>query len=196
MVAEINLLPKRERKTKGDNIYLIILLGIFLLVGSFIVYSYFSGKKDLSAAEALKLEIEVELGDLGMRLDEVALQQTTSREAAVELVEFVSYDVTPIIQDVHTRVPAHAYLRNFAFSENQVSLHADFEDKTQIAMFLSSLQSSDVFTDATLNQISTFYPYTDGEAEESSQFEELPRYSVEFTLAIDLAQVRAMEVGK
>lgn len=196
MVADINLLPKREKKSDRGRLYILIVFILFLLGATYFTYTYFIVKQDLALGESRKSEIDFELAELQLELDEAMEKQTASREAAVLVAEYVSYDVTPIIRDVHTRLPNHGYLREYDFAVGHVTLHADFEDKTLITLFLTSLQSSQLFSDVMIEEISSFYPNaSDGENSDAA-FEELPRYSATFTLFIDMDQARVQGVRK
>ena len=194
MIADINLLPKREKRTNGDRIYLLSVFAVFLLVAAYIAYSYMSSKQELVQAEAYKETVDAEIAVLQMQVEEQTANQAISRVAAVNFIEYVSYDVTPIMEDVTKRLPDHAYLRELNFSESSVILQTEFEDKTQVNLFLSSLQSSPLYVDATIQEINSFSRNSSDTTDNTSMFEELPMYSVAFTLVIDPNKIRVQEV--
>lgn len=190
MVAEINLLPKKEKKALSGKMYIIVLTGIFIVLSLFFVYLLFASKAERTQMNAELNQKQAEVVILQSEVDGISISESDSRQSAVHFTESVSYPVSPIILEVDSFLPLHSYLRDYEFEEQSVSFQVDFEDKTMIALFVSDLLTSPLFTDVKVDEITSFSPGNESTEGVSDDFEEMPRYSTLFTLDINSSNLQ------
>lgn len=108
-------------------------------------------------------------------------------EQSVQFVNHVSYPVTPLIDETQALLPEHTYLRNYQFGEENIEITADFETMSAISNYLDKLNVSPYFTDVQVGTIENFDLAIGEQNEVNAQdkYQQLPRYSVTFSLAID-----------
>jgi len=190
VVAEINLLPKKEKKALSGKMYIIVLIGIFIVISLFFVYLFFASKAERTQVNAELNQMQADVVTLQSEVDGMSTIESDSRQSAVHFTESVSYPVSPIILEVDSFLPLHTYLRDYEFEEQSVSFQVDFEDKTMIALFVSDLLTSPLFTDVKVDEITSFSPGNESTEGVSDDFEEIPRYSTLFTLDINSSNLQ------
>ncbi|CAM3110018.1 hypothetical protein FITA111629_04030 [Filibacter tadaridae] len=196
MVAEINLLPSKNKKILSGKVYIIIVGIVFIIIALFLTYLLLSSKQERMLVESKQNQVQAEVITLQSEVAATTSNETGSRQSAVDFTEMVSYPVSPIILEVGTYLPRHSYLRNYEFSEQTVKFQADFEDKTMIAQFISDLLTSPLFADVKVDEITSFQVGNGTTVDELEDFDEVPRYSASFTLDINVSYVSSMEVTK
>ena len=192
MIPDINLLPKIEKGATSLKLAFILVGILSILTLGLLVITYFSVKSEIASAVPERDSLLLTRDALNA---EVASSQTGSKgslEESVAFVERVSYPVSPIIIETRNLLPTDTYLRSYAFSETGVQIAVDFETLNAISAYVSQLEKSPYFDDVQVGTIQNFDLNPTGEeVNETQQFTEVPRYSVEIFLVIDQLYVAA-----
>lgn len=196
MIPEINLLPRKEKKTLSGRMYIIVSMSVFLLTALFLTYAYIDSKNARSLADVELLQLQADIIVLQSEIDNKDSQVGSSRYSAVDFTEKYTYSVSPIVTEITAYLPTHSFLRDYSFLVNTVSFKVDFEDKTMITLFVEDLLMSKMFTDVKLDEIISFELDSQDGSEESIDFDEVPRYSGSFTVDVDIPYLRSKEVAK
>lgn len=192
MIPDINLLPKIEKGATSFKLAFILVGILSILTIGLLAITYFSAKSEIASAIP---ERDSLLQTRDALKAEVTSSQTGSQgslEESVAFVERVSYPVSPIIIETRNLLPTDTYLRSYAFSETGVQVAVDFETLNAISSYVSQLEKSPYFNDVQVGTIQNFeLNPTDEEVNDTQQFTEVPRYSVEILLVIDQLHVAA-----
>ena len=192
MIPDINLLPKIEKGATSLK-FAFILIGILsILTLCLLAWTYFSARSEIASAVPERDSLLLTRDALNA---EIASSQTGSQgslEESVAFVERVSYPVSPIIIETRNLLPTDTYLRSYAFSETGVQVAVDFETLNAISTYVSQLEKSPYFDDVQVGTIQNFDLNPTGEeVNDTQQFTEVPRYSVEIFLVINQLYVAA-----
>lgn len=192
MIPDINLLPKIEKGATSLKLAFILVGILSILTLGLLAITYFGARSEIASAIPERDSLLLTRDALNA---EVASSQTGSQgslEESVAFVERVSYPVSPIIMETRNLLPTDTYLRSYAFSETGVQVAVDFETLNAISTYVSQLEKSPYFNDVQVGTIQNFeLNPTDEEVNETQQFTEVPRYSVEIFLVIDQLHVAA-----
>ena len=183
MIADINLLPKIEKRQSSSKV-LYGVIGIIALVGlAVLVWVYFGARSELVTLANTQQQIQAERDQLQIEYDVLTGMNQGSLEESVAFVERVSYPVSPLIDETQNLQPEHTYLRNYEFNETSITVTADFETLTDVSTYVNRLEQSPYFIDVQLGSVSNFElnPATE-EVSDAQKFDEIPRYSVDITL--------------
>lgn len=192
MIPDINLLPKIEKGATSFKLAFILVGILSILTIGLLAITYFSAKSEIASAIPERDSLLLTRDTLNA---EVTSSQTGSQgtlEESVAFVERVSYPVSPIIVETRNLLPTDTYLRSYAFSETGVQVAVDFETLNAISSYVSQLEKSPYFNDVQVGTIQNFeLNPTNEEVNDTQQFTEVPRYSVEIFLVIDQLHVAA-----
>ena len=192
MIPDINLLPKIEKGATSFKLAFILVGILSILTIGLLAITYFSAKSEIASAIP---ERDSLLQTRDALKAEVTSSQTGSQgslEESVAFVERVSYPVSPIIIETRNLLPTDTYLRSYAFSETGVQVAVDFETLNAISSYVSQLEKSPYFSDIQVGTIQNFELNPTGEeVNDTQQFTEVPRYSVEIFLVVDQLYVAA-----
>lgn len=186
MIPNINLLPKTNQKGSESNLLMILVGIIGAIVLTIFSWQYFSARSDYADYTAQQEQLQAELTKL--QNDLLALTNVLpqgSLEESVTFVERVSYPVSPLINEAEGLLPNNTYLTNYQFSETAVSIAVNFETLTAISQYVSLLENSPYFTDAQLSTVNQLEISVGEKADGEENFDEIPRYSTNITLAIN-----------
>ena len=192
MIPDINLLPKIEKGATSLK-FAFILVGILsLLTLGLMAWTYFSARSEIASAIPERDSLMMTRDALNVEIASTQTGNQGSLEESVAFVERVSYPVSPIIIETRNLLPTDTYLRSYAFSETGVQVAVDFETLNAISAYVSQLEKSPYFDDVQVGTIQNFdINPTDEEVNETQQFTEVPRYSVEIFLVINQLHVAA-----
>ena len=184
MVPDINLIPKVEGHQQGSKLFYLLLGIVALLVLSLCLWQYFGAKAQIT-------DLQAEESNLMAQRDELLAQTITpenegSLEQSLQFVEQVSYPVSPLIEEIQGLQPNNSYLRDYAFNPESVTLTIDFETLSDVATYVSRLSNSAYFTDGQVLSITNSGLGEELDTEETN-FDVIPRQSVEITLLINNA---------
>ncbi|WP_409368584.1 PilN domain-containing protein [Lysinibacillus sp. 38-6] len=187
MVPEINLLPNLEKQKSAP---ILVYIGIIALVGiviAYMIFLYFQARGEIKQLNAQEIELTSKQTQLQIELDGIRNMNAGTLEQSVQFVNHVSYPVTPLIDETQALLPEHTYLRNYQFGEENIEITADFETMSAISNYLDKLNVSPYFTDVQVGTIENFDLAIGEQNEVNAQdkYQQLPRYSVTISLAID-----------
>lgn len=190
MIPDINLLPKVERRGQADSKVLYVLLAIIvLLILSLLVWQYFTARSSVASMKNEEQALIVQRDQLQAKFDVLnGMSTSLSLNEFVEFLEILSYPVSPIINEAQTLQPNNSFLRAYEFSENSVMISLDFETLNAISDYVARLSNSGYFKDVQVSTISNFelvVETEEGTTDETTNFNEQPRYSANITLLID-----------
>lgn len=126
---------------------------------------------------------------LQLEYESLMSQNKGSFEESIAFVERVSYNVSPLIDETQNLLQEHTYLRNYAFSDTTLQVTIDFETITAISTYVQKLENSPYFTDVQVGAVSNFTVAPTELQREEDRFDEVPRYSVNLTIAIDMLYI-------
>lgn len=186
MVPDINLIPRVERSQQGSKLTYILLAILAFLILSLLAWQYFAAKADVTELQNEETNLIAQRDQL---LVDVSLAQSGNQGGllqSLQFVETVSYPVSPLINEILGLQPNNSYLRNFTFSPENVSITIDFETLSDVATYVNRLSNSAYFSDGQVLSITNSELGGElGTAEEGTNFDVIPRQSVEIRLLID-----------
>ena len=192
MIPDINLLPKIEKGATSFKLAFILVGILSILTIGLLAITYFSAKSEIASAIPERDSLLLTRDALNAELTSSQTGSQGSLEESVAFVERVSYPVSPIIVETRNLLPTDTYLRSYAFSETGVQVTVDFETLNAISSYVSQLEKSPYFNDVQVGTIQNFELNPTGEeVNDTQQFTEVPRYSVEIFLVIDQLYVAA-----
>ena len=185
MIPDINLIPKLEKSQQGSKLLYILLAIIALLVLSLFLWQYFSARAEIAELKREETNLIAKRDQLNQ--DFVAQQPANegTLEQSLQFVEMVSYPVSPLINEIQGLQPSNSYLRNYSFSAESVSISIDFETLSDVATYVSRLTNSAYFTDGQVLSITNSGLGEDLGTEDTTDFDVIPRQSVQITLLIN-----------
>lgn len=195
MIPDINLLPKADkRQSASKNLYILLTIVVLLLV-AFFAFQYFKIRGEIAHLRSEEQQVIAERNQLQEELDSMTVN-TGSLKQSIEFVETISYPVSPIIDETIRLQTGHSYLREYTFDAKTAEVTMDFETLSDIANYLSRLTGSAYFQDVQVSSIEHFNPSDLEEEDDSTNFNEIPRYEVVFTLFIDQQYLAAGGVDR
>ena len=192
MIPDINLLPKIEKGATSLKFAFILVGVLSVLTIGVLAWTYSSASSEIASAVPERDSLLVTRDTLNAEIASSHTGSQGSLEESVAFVERVSYPVSPIIIETRNLLPTDTYLRSYAFSETGVQVAVDFETLNAISSYVSQLEKSLYFDDVQVGTIQNFELNPTGEeVNDTQQFTEVPRYSVEIFLVIDHLHVAA-----
>lgn len=187
MIPDINLIPKLE-KQQTTPLWIYIMVGIFsVLALALLSWQYFSATGAISSLESDEEILQQQRDQLQAKLTELNSTQQGSIEETIEYVDMISYPVLPLITEIEALQPNNAYLRQYSFGVESVTITVDFETLNDVSDYVSRLSNSPYFMDIQLSDVTQFDLSNDGTAEgaETENFNVIPRHTSNLTLFID-----------
>ncbi len=195
MIPDINLLPRVDKRQSASKHLYILLTIVVLLLVAFFVFQYFKIRGEIAHLRSEEQQVIAERNQLQEELDSMTVN-TGSLKQSIEFVEQISYPVSSIIDETIRLKTEHSYLREYAFDAKTAKVTIDFETLSDIANYLSRLTGSAYFQDVQVTSIEHFDPSDREEEDDSTNFNEIPRYEVVFTLFIDQQYLAAGGVDR
>lgn len=192
MIPDINLLPKIEKGATSLKLAFILVGILSVLTIGLLAVTYFSARSEIASIIPERDSLVLTRDALNAELASAQTGSQGSLEESIAFVERVSYPVSSIIIETRNLLPTDTYLRSYAFSETGVQVAVDFETLNAISVYVSQLEKSPYFDDVQVGTIQNFELNPTGEeVNDTQQFTEVPRYSVEIFLVIDQLHVAA-----
>lgn len=183
MIPNINLLPKLEKERTVPVGIIAVMIAFVAIVLAVFIFQYFGAKSELTKLSAQQTELTAQRDQVKKQLTDLQNKTKGSLAQSVKYVENVSYYVTPLITETNTLLPAHAFLRSYTFSKENVVIIVDFETMSSVSDYVEKLLASPYFTDIQLGSVSNFEVGTT--QENANKFTNVPRYTADITLTID-----------
>jgi len=185
MIPDINLIPKLEKNQQGSKLLYILLAIIALLVLSLFLWQYFSARAEIAELKREETNLIAKRDQLNQDFVTQQPANEGTLEQSLQFVEMVSYPVSPLINEIQGLQPSNSYLRNYSFSAESVSISIDFETLSDVATYVSRLTNSAYFTDGQVLSITNSGLGEDLGTDDTTDFDVIPRQSVQITLLIN-----------
>ncbi|MFC7685212.1 malate synthase [Ureibacillus sp. GCM10028918] len=185
MIPDINLIPKLEKSQQGSK-FLYILLGIITLLAlTLLIWQYFTAWVEIVELQREESNLIAQRDQLNIDLATLQPGNEGSLEQSLQFVEMVSYPISPLINEIQGLQPSNSYLRNYTFSPESVSISIDFETLSDVSTYVSRLSNSSYFIDGQVLSITSSGLGEELGTDDETDFDVIPRQSVEITLLIN-----------
>lgn len=198
MLVEINLLPKKERKSLG--VILIILTAVFLgiLCGILYFWQYQSNQSQLNA---LDQEYEMTAQTIEMEQQKVVSQENSNSVTLLtEKVKWANqYPIktVPLLRHLIGFLPERGFIESFSYAENgSIKIEVRFDKAEEAAYYLKELSSTNVISNAMVNSLEAAPVEEETEESEDGNTDQLnydPRYIGTFELTLNLLEVKKLK---
>ncbi|PLT30149.1 hypothetical protein [Peribacillus deserti] len=200
MLAEINLLPRKQPR---NYTFLIALAVLALVVAGAASFLFWSWKSQTSKLADMNQQIQAQQEIRAAQ--ELKMENLANSNSAVQLESTIdwakNYEVktVPVLQHVISLLPERGYILNFEFSDDgKITLGTQFDTSREAAYYLSELTSSEWLKEVKMITLSTtlgkFNALTGEDASdpdknddkqklENSMF--VPRYAAVYEFAIN-----------
>lgn len=192
MIPEINLLPQRDARQRTNRLVLLGGLTLWILLLALIIVQYFLSKQDLQFASQRLEQMEQEKVVLEEQLAKIAEEeQSITLQEAADFVERLTLPTSIIVEELRELLPEQSYLTYYSFSSSAVDIEVEFESLNRVAEYVANLEHSKLFNDVKVDVISTqqLEEMESREGDNSVIFSILPRYSVDFSLQVNMREL-------
>ncbi|MER2105715.1 MAG: PilN domain-containing protein [Solibacillus sp.] len=189
MIPDINLLPPITKKSDRSLVVGWLIGLVTLLLLALFIWMYFDARNQVIELQAQEEMLMTQRNQLQQEYDTLISQNKESLEDSIAFVERVSYKVSPLIDATQNLLQEHTYLRSYAFSDTSLQVTVDFETMTAVSSYVEALENSPYFTDVQVGAILNFEVAPSELQKEENRFKEVPRYSVNLTIAIDMLYI-------
>ncbi|UOE93307.1 PilN domain-containing protein [Alkalihalobacillus sp. LMS39] len=182
MLVDVNLLPKRERKTQ---LFLILIYGFFfiwLIVAIVFAVNYMKSTSTLEKTIEQKEVLVQNRQLLEQELLIVQAEQTESLESIVTFAERLLVPTSLLIDQLVDDLPETGYLNQYSYSNGTTTIQTQVETMEEIAAYIVKLNQSPFLEDVRVNTVTTFDHTIN---QEEKPFESVPRYTITYTLTVD-----------
>ena len=215
MLAEINLLPKKEPK---NYTFVIILSFIVLLAIAASIYMYTSYHGYKREIASLERQIFTAQEIVVMEQQKAASDQNNSSveqlKNLVDWAENYPLEAVPLLQHMTGLLPERGFLLDFAYvKEGVIQLNIQFDTSAEASAYLSELLASDWIRDAKLSALAAGEIETQESVDRESAGDEdgaeteepsfalddepyVPRYTGTFEVSLNRAAIKAEEEKK
>ncbi|WP_297989415.1 PilN domain-containing protein [Anoxybacillus sp.] len=190
MLVEINLLPKRERKSRLLPLLLIV-AAVLLLVGATTFYFVIQHmeqqisqlKAELDQTKALRIAEEEKQttrtdGSVGAQLQE-----------AIQWAEQYPLHTVLLLRELIERLPERGFLMNVSYDrDGAIQLTVQFDTPRESAAYLQALKEASFIADVKLTSLTA----TEGKSEEGT----MPRYVGQFSVQLNMEEWKKQQGGR
>lgn len=189
MLIEINLLPKKTRRSISF-IYVPITIVAVLLIAFIIMVVNASQLKSEQAELEQKVERTTELLSVMEGNDSEFVNSADTLQQYVSWLDSVEFSTVKLLDDLVTRLPERGYFMEYVFDGNEtVTITVQFDQMKEVSQYLNELNQSDNVTSASVLTVQT--AQLAEEAEENARI--LPRYVTDYEITINKENLRAEE---
>lgn len=187
MIPDINLIPKLEKEQSAPTLLYLILGGVAILALVFFVWQYIGATSTITTLKSEETSLQQQRDQLYANLEELNTNANQgSIEELVDYIDLISYPVLPLINEIEGLQPSNAYLREYYFGVDEITILVDFETLSDVSKYVTRLNNSDYFVDVLVNEISQYdLEALIAEEGEMTTFNVIPRHSTNITLYID-----------
>lgn len=190
MLVEINLLPKRERKSRFMPL-LSIVVAMLLIVGATTFYVI------VQRMEQQITQLKTELDQTkALRIAEEEKQKTkTNASASTQLQEAIQWaeqypvHTVALLHELTERLPERGFLMNVSYARDGViQLTVQFDTTRESAAYLQALKDASFIADVKLTSLTA----TEGKTEEEGT---MPRYIGQFSVQLNMEEWKKQQQG-
>lgn len=190
MLVEINLLPKREQKSRFIPL-LSIVFTVLLIVGATIFYVIVQRMEQQIAQ--LKTELDQ---TKALRIAEEEKQKTAANtsvgvqlQEAIQWAEQYPIHTVALLHELIERLPERGFLMNVSYArDGAIQLTAQFDTTRESAAYLQALKDASFIADVKLTSLTA----SEGKAEEEGT---MPRYIGQFTVQLNMEEWKKQQQG-
>lgn len=156
MLVEINLLPQKERKNSTFIAIVSVLAAFLLIATAFYLYEINSTKKSIAVTEnAIEQTTAMEANLQKSQGNQSAGNSAAQLQSAIDWVEKNRIETVPVMQQLTALLPERGFIQTFSYQDTgAVTLSVQFDNPTEAAAFLNSLNHSALITSASLSSLS------------------------------------------
>lgn len=195
MLVDINLLPKREKRSEKSVYILFIFAGVALLS---IIVMLFIGqsiqkKNDELAKQVNTMKEQVESSQTLLTTYENS-NAAAELEKAVIWAEDYPLKTVPVIRELTSYLPERGFILSFLYNEDgTIQLEAQFDTTREAAYYLKRLMDSAWITDVTLSKLSTTTITTSVDEGALSTEQDVQRYIGSFQIFLNKETIKEEE---
>ncbi|MEK3807776.1 PilN domain-containing protein [Bacillus sp. FSL H8-0547] len=156
MLADINLLPKKDpRNVANATLYLLLAFIAVIFAGLFII--------QLTSANGEKADVKNQVAAVESELERLMAEKGTegsssssvsALQSAVEYADGVSLDSVPVVKELAGKLPERGFFKTFSYNDaGELTLSVQFDTNREAAYYLARLKESSYFTKADLISI-------------------------------------------
>ena len=157
MLIDINLLPRKERKSLMALIITAGLILLFIIGSIFLFISYQSTKTELNSLKSqlqttsqLRVIQEQKLGEIN------ATSAVDELKSTIEWTEKLPISSVTLLDHLTSLLPERGFILNIDYQDTgTVTLNVQFDTNREAAYYLNELERSNVIRKVTLNSLST-----------------------------------------
>lgn len=197
MLVDINLLPKKEKRSNKPIYILFIFVGaaiLCLIAMLFIGYSI-QKKNDVLAKQVNTIKEQVETSQSMLTTYENS-NAAAELEKAVIWAENYPIKTIPIIRELTSYLPERGYILSFLYNvDGTIQLEAQFDTTREAAYYLKRMMDSAWITDVTLSKLSTTTITTSVDEGALSKEQDVQRYNGSFQIFLNKETIKEEEQG-
>lgn len=157
MLIDINLLPRKERKSLTALIITIGLILLFIIGSIFLFVSYQSTKSELNS---LKTQLQTTSQLRAIQEQKLAEINATSSvdelKSTIAWTEQLPVSSVTLLKHLTSLLPERGFILNINYQDSgAVTLNVQFDTSREAAYYLNELENSDVISKVTLNSLAT-----------------------------------------
>ncbi|KEF39447.1 hypothetical protein M670_01215 [Schinkia azotoformans MEV2011] len=157
MLIDINLLPRKERKSLATLLVAIGLILLFIFGSVFLFISYQSTKTELNS---LKSQLQTTSQLRAIQEQKLGENNTTSAvdelKSTIEWTEKLPISSVTLLDHLTSLLSERGFILNINYQDSgTVTLNVQFDTNREAAYYLNELEQSDVIQKVTLNSLAT-----------------------------------------
>ncbi|WP_316571857.1 PilN domain-containing protein [Neobacillus sp. YIM B06451] len=201
MLIDINLLPKKERKSSGIIFTGLAFALLFLAVGGFLYWQTTTLNNEITVVQN-RIETTKKIAALEEKKanDVISADSASKLQQSIEWAEQYAIPSVPVMKEFTSLLPERGFILTFAYQETgELALTVQFDTSREAAYFLNRLNQSGWVKEADLSSLSASETEQDQAADgtgaiqaAASPIEEyLPRYTGQFQITLNKDVVKS-----
>lgn len=157
MLIDINLLPRKERRSLATIIITLGLILLFILGSIFVFVNYQSTKSELKSIKN-QLQTTSQLRAIQeQKLTEInATTGVDELKSTIEWTEKLPVSSVTLLKHLTSLLPERGFILNINYQDSgTVTLNVQFDTNREAAYYLNELEHSDVIRKVSLNSLTT-----------------------------------------
>ncbi|WP_312098089.1 hypothetical protein [Niallia sp.] len=195
MLVNINLLPKKERRS-NKSIYILFIftvVAILCLIAMLFLGHFIQKKNDELAQQVNKIKEQVETSQTMLTTYENS-NAAGELEKAVIWAEDYPLKTVPVIRELTSYLPERGFILSFLYNEDgTIQLEAQFDTTREAAYYLNRLMDSAWITDVTLSKLSATTITTSVDEGALSTEQDVQRYNGSFQIFLSKETIKEEE---
>ncbi|KIQ94896.1 hypothetical protein LH47_00974 [Anoxybacillus thermarum] len=189
MLVEINLLPKREKKSRLIPLLSIVAAVLFIVSATTF---YFVVQRMEQQIAQLKTELDQ---IKALRIAEEEKQKTAANtsvgvqlQEAIQWAEQYPIHTVALLHELIERLPERGFFMNVSYArDGAIQMTAQFDTTRESAAYLQSLKDASFIADVKLTSLTA----SEGNAEEGI----MPRYIGQFSIQLNMEEWKKQQQG-